>query len=288
MPNSTTFLPSKPAEKYPFHLQVTPSDLRKHPICPSAVATIFDQEDQACTHLFATCCKRWGCAYCSRRKISQLAVRTAAAKPTRLLTLTVDPQFFSSPKHAWEQTAKKIPDLAKALRAQFGEVEYLRVTELHKSGYPHYHLLVRSGFLPHASVRDSWAKLTGAKIVDLRPVDQNWRAYWYLTKYLAKLHSKSWTERHVSYSRGFFPKECTTPPRDSSIKLRERSHHHPYRWLYDHCHDSTVVALQPHHWTIEVVEFPLMNDVTNWELGIPLEGTADAPKQRTMTSPDEP
>lgn len=278
----------KQSQTYPFPLKIEPLDLRHHPICPSATSTVMDGPDPEDFHLFATTCKRWSCSYCARRKISQLAVWTAAACPTRLLTLTVDPALWPTPKAAWEGTASKVAELIRKLRPRFGEIEYLRVVELHKSGYPHYHMLVRSGFLPHACVKDTWASLTGATYVDLRPVDKNWRAYWYLTKYLAKMHNKLWTDRHVSYSRKFFPPKVQKQERDDSLKLRGRYDDHPYRWLADRQWGNRVSVLAPHHYLCHEEHFPTKPNVTNWMLGIPAEGTAEKPKQRKMISPDEP
>jgi hypothetical protein len=285
--NSTVF-PAKPqSPKYPFHLLIAPADLRHNPICPSASTTVFDQEDQAAYHVFCTVCKRWGCAYCSRNKIRQLAVRTAAAEPNRLLTLTVDPALYTGPKDAWEKTAPKVSELFKVLRTRFGSCEYLRVTEVHKSGFPHYHLLVRSGYLPQRVVSDTWASLTGAKIVDLRAVDKKWSSYWYLTKYLANLKDKAWTERHVSYTRKFFPKEVTTFEKNDSLTLRERSAIHPYRWMTDHALEITAVVLSAHHFVLSFEHEHHADHVTNWQLGIPAEPKKDAPVQRRMIS-EEP
>ena len=161
--------------------------------------------------MFVLSCRRWSCPVCSKSKIRKLAFGVRTAKPTRLLTLTVDPSRYETPKAAWESTRKKVPLLVRALRKQFGEVEYLRVTEVTRRGWPHYHLLVRSGFLPHAVVKRLWSEMTGAKIVDLRQVTRSFEAYSYLVKYLSKLHKLEWTERHVSVSRNFIPKDDFSP-----------------------------------------------------------------------------
>lgn len=156
--------------------------------------------------LFVLSCRRWACPVCSKEKIRQLAHGVRAAKPTRLLTLTVNPALYADPRAAWEATRKKVPLLVRRLRKPFGTIEYLRVTEVTKKGWPHYHLLVRSGFLPHAVVKRIWSEMTGAVIVDLRQVKRSFEAYSYLVKYLSKLHKLEWTERHVSVSRNFIPK----------------------------------------------------------------------------------
>jgi len=157
-------------------------------------------------------CKQWSCPYCSRRKIAQLSAKTRDAKPNRLMTLTVDPKLYDSPRDAFDKTRTRVPELIRSLRKRFGELEYLRVTELTRRGFPHYHLLLRSAYLPHAVVKSEWNRLTGALIVDLRQVKESFAAYTYLLKYLSKLHKIEWTERHVSYSKRFFPKTDPPPP----------------------------------------------------------------------------
>ena len=177
--------------------------------------------------LFDLPCQTWSCRYCAENKIKKLAAITMLAAPNRLLTLTINPSLFLSPKEAWEKTRKQVPVLIRRLRKKFGEVEYLRVTEVTQRGWPHYHLLVRSGYLPHSVVKSYWNEQTGAWIVDLRQVKKTFSAYKYLVKYLSKLHDLQWTERHVSMSRGFAPK--TDKHHDDQLQLAETDFHqqHP-------------------------------------------------------------
>lgn len=287
-PMDHTTLPQKKlAPKYPFTLQVLPADLRKNPICPSAATSIYACCEPGRFHLFATCCKRWGCAYCARRRIQQLACQTAAAAPNRLLTLTLDPKFFENPKDCWQKTAPKVSELIRKLRVRFGDVEYLRVTELHKSGWPHYHLLVRSKYLPFEVVRNLWSELTGGTRVNLEAVTKTFSAYWYLTKYLAKMHNKGWTDRHVSTSRNFFPKTAKTKPTVPGLVFESIDPVHPYRFLVDHHYGQALLALGPCHWLVWSYPGLYPEQVANWELGLPLENHREAPKQTTMIGEDD-
>lgn len=188
-------------------------------------------------------CKQWSCPYCSRRKIAQLSAKTRDAKPNRLLTLTIDPKLHADPRAAFDATRTKVPELIRLLRKRFGEVEYLRVTELTRRGFPHYHLLLRSAFLPHAVVKAEWHRLTGALVVDLRQVKESFAAYTYLLKYLSKLHKIEWTERHVSYSKKFFPE--TDPPPPSPYELLECQvvASHPATVLHESFAGCTITRL---------------------------------------------
>ncbi len=196
--------------------------------------------------LFVLPCKRWSCRVCAEAKIKKLAHSVRSARPNRLVTLTVDPSLYVSPRHAWEETRKSVPILIRNLRKRFGPVDYLRVTEVTKAGWPHYHLLVRSGYLPHSVVRKIWNELTGARIVDVRQVTATFKAYQYLVKYLSKLHKLEWTERHVSYSKNFFPKDLWEP--ESPLDYVEETFHsyHPANYVAEHCVGATLHRLSDH------------------------------------------
>jgi len=173
--------------------------------CPVAQTAVSFCPQYDAYLLIPVVCDRWSCRFCAGRKISRLAKKTEQAKPNRLMTLTVDPKVHASPRDAFDSTRRCVPELIRSLRTKFGAIEYLRVTEVTAKGWPHYHLLIRSEYLPHACVKKIWQDLTKASIVDLRQVKETFAAYSYLVKYLSKLHKIEWTERHVSYSRAFFP-----------------------------------------------------------------------------------
>ncbi len=225
-------------------------------VCPYAQTLAAYSLTHHALVLFVLPCRRWSCRLCSTEKIQKLARSVRVAKPNRLLTLTIDPSLYDNPADSWNRTRRKVPLLVRGLRKSYGEVEYLRVTEVTKRGWPHYHLLVRSGFLPQPVVAKRWKEMTGARIVDLRKVTRSFSAYTYLVKYLSKLHKLEWTERHVSLSRGFAPKEedkgkCT-------IDYQEQSFHnfHPANYLAERHVGDTVVRLSAHAHLIYGKEFP--------------------------------
>lgn len=197
-------------------------------------------------------CKTWSCRWCAQTKIRNLAYRTRDAKPNRMMTLTVDPAYWDDADLAYHGTRRQVPVLIRQLRPKFGDIQYFRVTEVTKNGWPHYHLLIRSGFLPHAVVRDRWQLLTGASIVDLRQVKKSFHAYNYLVKYLAKLHKLPWSDRHLSWSRKFFPPE--EPPKGPDLQLEHIAVEHRnfvHYILSDHegetiyHHGGSVYTIEP-------------------------------------------
>lgn len=221
----------RPLETIQRYLVPHPATWKNYTCCPWA-KTILAQDHE--TDHYVVCpvtCKRWGCEYCAVRKIRKLAFLTNGAAPNRWIRLGVDPVKYDSPRAAWEHTSPLVPECCRVLRKiRQCEIEYLRVTELHASGFPHYHALLRSGFIPQKQLSDTWGRLTGAPVVWIAKIDSTFSSFRYLVKYLTKLHKIEWTERHVSYSRGFFREEdrekLAFPERD----VIDRTDEHP--WLY--------------------------------------------------------
>lgn len=250
--------PTQRQSPWPAPFLVQPANLLidRDFVCESACSLLATRIDGSGHLLIGLTCKRWGCRPCAQAKIKRLSWQTKFAAPNRLITLTVDPFLrddqgnqignrYESPRAAFEQTAKFVPETIRQLRKRFGPIEYLRVTELHKSGYPHYHLLVRSDYLPHAVLKAIWQGYTGAPIVHLKAVAKNFGAYVYLTKYLTKMHSLAWTERHVSYSKDFFPPECRNTTPAPALGDYRKLDDHPYSYLARHCMGLTITQLSP-------------------------------------------
>lgn len=208
--------------------------------CPKSQTLLGYCPDESAYVIAELPCQNWSCRTCAERKIRRLAVMTRAAKPSRMFTLTVNPAHWENPRQAFDGTRRQVSELIKKLRARFGELEYLRVTELTKQGWPHYHLLVRSGYIPHAAVKKLWEEMTGAYIVDVRQVKQCFRAYTYLVKYLSKLHKIEWTARHVSYSKGFFPKVDKPESPTASVENRSILQMHPITYLLQNHKGDTL------------------------------------------------
>jgi len=204
-----------------------------------------------CTVFIALPCKQWSCRHCAEVKIRQLSVKTQRAKPNRLLTLTVDPSNYENPRHAFDETRRKVPEVMRALRKRYDEVEYLRVTELTSRGWPHYHLMVRSPYIPHAVVKTIWKDLTGALIVDLRQIKQALNTYTYLVKYLSKMHKIGWTDRHVSYSRNFFPKEESHEKYHLDLSEQTVIESHPSTYLYARFRGATLTMIGPNLYALD-------------------------------------
>jgi len=243
-----TLPPAKPPRR--FLVNGKKSLLQPLGRCPKSQTLLGTDVDDLCYVIAELPCRNWACRPCAETKIRRLAALTRDAKPSRMLTLTVNPSCWESPRAAFDGTRRQVPELLRRLRKQFGEIEYLRVTELTANGWPHYHLLLRSDFIPHAVVKSLWKELTGAWIVDLRQVNDTFRAYTYLVKYLSKLHKIEWTARHVSYSKNFFLPE---PDRKNEPLPLERVftiNMHPITYLLSHHKNDSIEAFTPSSWKI--------------------------------------
>lgn len=238
----------------PRYLTPSPATFADYSVCPSAQTLIYLSNETGALTLWPVSCKRWGCPYCAPRKVRRLAFLTHAAQPNRWIRLGVNPALYSagpdgqSPQEmAWRDTSPKVPELCRRLAKDYGKIDYLRVCEIHNGttkyaeletpgkalGFPHYHAMLRSNYLPQKRVSQVWGHLTGAPVVWVAKIDQSFSSFRYLTKYLTKLHRLEWTNRHVSYSRDFFPPEATEKLARPVQTVISRSKTHPWKYMTD-------------------------------------------------------
>lgn len=180
--------------------------------CPRQHTVDFWCQDDGRHHLFRIVCKTWACPYCGPIKRAELAARIKAAKPNRFVTLTAAPNQDETPRKVFDRTRRQISELAKVYRREGREFEFCRVLETHQSGYPHYHLIVRSPWLDQRELSYRWCCLTESYIVDVRKLSNDNKGVNYVMKYLGKQESTAFTQRRVSYTRNFFPKRPPDPP----------------------------------------------------------------------------
>ena len=175
--------------------------------------------------LFRLCragCKSWYCDRCAFRKGRLLQERVARVVETfgdvLMLTLTFDPKLHAGPGAAWWHGKGKIGRLIRDLRrdGHLKSGRYQWFWENHKSGYPHFHVLVEAKFLKHASVKALWSRYGCGSIVHCRRRkrgETKSQAAYYASKYVTKQPEGGWpvwvmqsTARIVRYggSKGFF------------------------------------------------------------------------------------
>jgi hypothetical protein len=220
--------------------------------------------------LVAITCKRWGCRFCGEQKIKKHATIAADAEPTKLITLTVNNNLHAGPREAYDATRRKIPDLVKRIRKAHGEFEFMRVLEITKAGWPHYHFIARCSYIPQSWLSDQWNILTGAPIVDVRKIKRPSEAYFYVMKYLGKQRYIHWTNRRVTFSRGYAVKSEDAPRLSLDMLMQEFHGDHPDDFLRWNCSGqaieqiSTLVfgflgAISPEHVEAAAAQSPASN-----------------------------
>ena len=185
--------------------QTINSDDFHHTHCPSAmVITGYDIETEL-MHFFQTTCNRWNCINCGPWKTWDFCNRVEAAEPNRFITLTCTQPAGQTPRDVWKRVRRQVPELIRWIRKHRGPCEYARVLEEHKSGFPHFHLIVRGPYIQQSVLSDQWFKLTDAFMVDIRKINPGGGVARYVAKYLSKQMGHGFTERRVTNSKHFFP-----------------------------------------------------------------------------------
>lgn len=221
--------------------------------CPTASTMVATELETGLDSVIAIPCRRWGCRWCGQRKAFQLACKCELAKPERFITLTINPKLWVTPRDAYDGTRRKLSDFAKEVRKLRGTFEYLRVLEVTKAGWPHYHFLAKCPYIPQATLSKIWASLTGAVIVDVRRVENHSNVFRYVLKYLCKQTYVPWTSRRVSWSRNFFPKPEDKTARQNPFINRRRVIQHPSEVISVRYEGETIKERRPGVWVVERV-----------------------------------
>lgn len=154
-------------------------------------------------------CKSWDCPKCQPVKTAQWIEVAEAGKPERFITLTCDPGRFEDAIDAAETMNKQYAKLVEKIRKKYGTFEYIKVWELHKSGFPHLHILARGTFISQKWLSETWSNLGIGEIVDIRKIRSKVQTTKYVMKYMGKTIGKlaaMWTNfRIITKSLGWLP-----------------------------------------------------------------------------------
>jgi len=180
-------------------------------------------------------CKSWNCSDCSKMRRSKLIQEAREGKPERFITLTVNPNWYSSP----EERAQKLVEAWRRVRRRFLAIapnrtlEFLAVFELTKKGEPHLHIMQRGSFIPQKWLSKQMNKEMGAPIVDVRSVKGAKEVAKYVSKYISKRNIKIGTLKRYWRSIKYHAQS-------SAEKKRERNKGAQY-FILD-CHYWQYVA----------------------------------------------
>jgi hypothetical protein len=137
--------------------------------------------------------------------------------------------------------------------------------ETHKSGYPHFHLVARSDFIQAERMSRWWQELTEAYIVDIRAIRSKQNVARYVGKYITKQLHVPFTQRRVTWSKGFFQNRPSLggeePIWGDMIRLDERM----VDVIQRRGLVGQVIALSPDHVVVQNDDDGSMTDyVLNW------------------------
>jgi len=132
-------------------------------------------------------CDKWTCDICREHKlfgelVPELLKALAEARRQRvtlkLLTITWQGESLGAQPTS-EGADRRRLDLQHLIQwfkrqgylSKKGEVFYLRVAEIHRSGKVHLHLYMVLPFVPHAALKEEWRRITGGSfVIDLQAV----------------------------------------------------------------------------------------------------------------------
>lgn len=195
-----------------------------HRLCPYATSTTAFQITDRESVYIASGCRRWTCEICGPRKRGQLILRIVRANPSKFITLTC--RHEDGPAAQYAKMTKAAPRLWSQLRRIYGEIEYVRLHESCRDGYPHFHFLARAPWMDQKEISRRWQRMTGAHRVDIRKA--HGRSTGYVAKYISKAASPEgeWSRQRVTASNHFWS------PDDNEQTLLGFHHDREHPWEY--------------------------------------------------------
>lgn len=155
------------------------------PPCGKGVILYVD-EDEPRLVAAPTLCGAWQCPRCGPMRMRRARALALAGKPERIITLTTRPKPGWSLEASVRWFRKRWSLLLARIRRHFGKFEYMQVTELHRSGWPHMHILTRGCYIPQRMLARWWIELTGSFKVHIQKVAKTWKGIAEATKYCLK------------------------------------------------------------------------------------------------------
>jgi hypothetical protein len=133
-------------------------------------------------------CKCWGCDHCVHQRRRDLWHKAVKGNPRIFLTLTMAPTEGATPDSQARDLVTHFRMLRQYLMRKLKRRSptFLAVVEAHESGWPHLHILLRSGFIHHRLIREWWEARTGSFQIDIRLAKGKRQVASYVSKYISK------------------------------------------------------------------------------------------------------
>jgi hypothetical protein len=133
-------------------------------------------------------CRAWTCPNCHDDRKRGLQAQAHRGHPTRFITLTVNPAYFTTPLEraqrlviAWRKVR-----LAAMKKYKLKALPFLAVFEATRKGEPHLHILARFKWIAQDWLSKQMEEEIGAWCVDIRSVKDRVEIRRYIAKYVGK------------------------------------------------------------------------------------------------------
>lgn len=133
-------------------------------------------------------CKCWSCEICQPFNRWKVVQKAADGKPNRFVTLTVNPNYLSTPDERAQALVRAWRTIRRRACKRYGykSIPFIAVFEATKRGEPHLHILARFRWIDQRWLSEQCAELISAPNVDVRDVPTETKAAQYCAKYIGK------------------------------------------------------------------------------------------------------
>ena len=198
-------------------------------------------------------CKCWGCDHCVHQRRRDLWHKAVKGKPRLFLTLTMAPTPGETPETQAKALVVHFRMLRQYLmrRLKRRSPTFLAVVEAHESGWPHLHILVRSGFIHHRLIRDWWRERTGSFQIDIRLAKGPRQVASYVSKYISKNPARYEHVKRYWCSQDWDPPQSdSAEPRGEEYAWWEAITLHPLAMARAAYYDGATVKCEGSAWLI--------------------------------------
>lgn len=144
--------------------------------------------DGRTTTVLPLLCKRWSCEVCQPVRSRWLKHDVRDGHPNRFLTITWRVRDGWSP----DEAAQALRDAWRKYRALYieehgkGSLPFLAVFELTEKGWPHLHIVTRSGWIDHGELKAFMLNEIDSPVVSVMKIKSLAKAANYVAKYASK------------------------------------------------------------------------------------------------------
>lgn len=162
-------------------------------------------------------CMRWGCEDCQPRRKRRLVALAAGGQPNMMLTITTRSVEGGDAIAEAKRQSIALAELKRRIIRQFKveTIQWLVVREMHKSGWPHMHVLCRLRYIPQRWLSMQWLSITKSSRVFVQRLKSAKHAAYYVSKYIGKAPAQFGTAKRYWKTTRY----DLRPKRDHNAKL---------------------------------------------------------------------